>query len=79
MHKTSFEPVSCNGFSESAKQKYLKSEIVLRMWYTKINAVQCPPLNRITLGQHKSGNNNRMFQLTDIFFVLFRYNGLSNI
>ncbi len=31
--------------------------------------VQCPPLNRITLGQHKSDNNNRMIQLTDVFYV----------
>ena len=29
--------------------------------------VQCPPLNRITLGQHKSDNNNWLIQLTDIF------------
>ncbi len=29
--------------------------------------VQCPPLNRITLGKHKSDNNNRMIQLTDVF------------
>ncbi len=33
--------------------------------------VQCPPLNRITLGQHKS--DNRMIQLADIFCVLFSY------
>jgi hypothetical protein len=24
---------------------------------------------RITLGQHKSDNNNRMIQLTDVFYV----------
>ena len=41
--------------------------------------VQCPSLNRITLGHHKSENNNRMIQLTDVFCVLFRYNGTSNI
>jgi hypothetical protein len=41
--------------------------------------LQCPPLNRITLGQHKSDNNNRMIQLTNIFCVLLRYNGTSNI
>jgi len=29
--------------------------------------VQCPPLNRITLEQHKSDNNNRMIQLTEVF------------
>jgi len=29
--------------------------------------VQCPPLNRITLGQHKIDNINRMIQLTDVF------------
>ena len=34
--------------------------------------IQCPPLNRITLGQHKSDNNNLMTQLTNVFCVLFR-------
>ncbi len=34
---------------------------------------------RITLGQHKSDNNNRMIQLTDVFCVLLRYNETSNI
>ncbi len=29
--------------------------------------IQCPPLNRITLGQRKSENNNRMIQLTNVF------------
>ena len=41
--------------------------------------IQCLPLNRITLGQHASDNNKRMFQLTDLFCVLSRYNGTSNI
>ncbi len=42
--------------------------------------VQCPclPLNRITFGQHKSDNNNRMIQLTDVFCVLLRYKWASN-
>ncbi len=35
--------------------------------------LQCPPLNRITLGQHKSDNNYRMIQLTDEFYVLLWY------
>ena len=35
--------------------------------------IQCLPLNRITLGQHKSDNNNRMIQLTEVFCVLVRY------
>ncbi len=35
--------------------------------------IQCPPLYRITLGQHKSDNNNRMIRLTDGFYVLFMY------
>ncbi len=34
--------------------------------------IQCPPLNRITLGQHKIDNINRMIQLTDVFCELFR-------
>jgi len=42
-------------------------------------SIQCPPLNRITLGQHKSDNNNRMIQLTDVFCVLLKYNGAINI
>jgi hypothetical protein len=33
--------------------------------------IQCPPSNRITFGQHKSDNNNRMIRLTDVFCVLF--------
>ncbi len=41
--------------------------------------IQCPSLNRITLSQHRSDNNNRMIQLTDAFCVLLRYNGTSNI
>jgi hypothetical protein len=41
--------------------------------------LQCPPLNRITLGQHRSDNNNRMIQLTDAFCALLRYNWKSNI
>ena len=27
----------------------------------------CPPLNRITLGQPKSDNNNRLIRLTNVF------------
>jgi len=41
----------------------------------KFIQIQCPPLNRITLGQHKSDNNNRMIQLTDLVCVHLRYNG----
>ncbi len=32
--------------------------------------VQCPPLNRITLGHHKSDNNNRMITLTGCFHIV---------
>ncbi len=35
--------------------------------------LQYPPLNRITLGQHKSDNNNRMILLTDVICVLLGY------
>ncbi len=35
--------------------------------------LHCPPLNRITLCQHKSDNNNRMIQLTDVVCVLLKY------
>jgi hypothetical protein len=41
--------------------------------------IQCPPLNRITLGQHKSDNNNQMIQLTDGFMYYLCINGISNI
>ena len=34
------------------------------------NHLQCSPLNRITSGQHKSDNNNRIIQITNIFCVL---------
>ncbi len=40
--------------------------------------MQCPPLNRITLGQHKSDKNNRMIQLTDVVCVLLRYTTVKN-
>ena len=42
-----------------------------------LNLVQRLPLNRITLGQHKSDNNNQMIRFTDLFCVLFRFNGTS--
>jgi hypothetical protein len=38
----------------------------------------CPPLNRITLGQHKSDNNKRMIQITDVLCVLLKYRWASN-
>ena len=41
--------------------------------------LQYPPLNGFTLAQHKRDNNNRMIQLTDIFCVLFKSNGTSDI
>jgi hypothetical protein len=41
--------------------------------------IQCPPLNVITAGRHKSDNNNRMIQLTDVFCELFIYDWVSNI
>jgi len=43
------------------------------------DVVQCPPLNRTTLGQHKSDNKNQIIQLTDVFCVPLMYNGISNI
>jgi hypothetical protein len=41
--------------------------------FLNLVVVQCPLLNRITLGQHKSDNNNQMIQITDVFCVLLRY------
>ncbi len=35
-------------------------------------------INRITFGQHKSDNNNRLIQLTDVFCILFIFHGASN-
>jgi len=43
------------------------------------NSIQCSPLNRITLGQHKSDKNNQMIQSINVFCVLLRYNGTGNI
>ena len=44
----------------------------------EIYGLLCPPLDRITFGQHESDNNNRMIQLADILCVLFRCNGTSS-
>ncbi len=53
---------------------------VIAVKYTGVwISVQCLPINRITLGQHKSDNNKRMIQLTDVFCVLSRDDGTSNI
>jgi hypothetical protein len=41
--------------------------------------LQCLPLNIITLGQHQSDNNNRMIQISDVFFVLLKYKRAINI
>ena len=38
-----------------------------------------PPLNRITMGHHRSDNITRLIQLTDGLCVLFVYNGTSNV
>ncbi len=40
--------------------------------------IQCPWVNRITLGHHKIDNNNRMIKLTDVFCALLRYRWASN-
>jgi len=47
--------------------------------YPSANPIQCPLLNRITLGQHKSDNKNRMIPLTNVFCVLLIYNWISII
>jgi hypothetical protein len=36
---------------------------------------RCLFLNTITLGQHKSDNNNRIIQLTDTFCEVLNYDG----
>ncbi len=69
-HKIS--SISLEGL-EKKHESYFKSK-------TKTFIIlQCPPLNRITLGQHKRDNNNRMNQLTDVFCVLLRYRWDSNL
>ncbi len=40
----------------------------------KLSLLQFPPLNRITLGQHKIDYNIRMFQITDVFIYCFGIN-----
>ncbi len=74
-------------FRRSIKKSMINS-VFLRYWlfFDRQNyawergiLIQCPPLNRINLGQRKSDNNNRMFQLTDVFCLLSRYNGTSII
>ncbi len=55
----------------------LKIESTTKLFLTL--SVQCLPLNRITLGQYKRDNNNRLIQLTDVSCVMLRYNGTSNI
>ncbi len=46
---------------------------------TSILDMQCPPLNRITLSRLRSGNNNRMIQITDVFCALLIYTWASDI
>jgi len=43
------------------------------------NLKQCPPLNRVNLGQHKSDNNNQMIRVTEVVCVLLKYIGAFNI
>ena len=47
----------------------LNSDLGLSLLLFSLN-IQCPSLNRITLGQLKRDNNNRMIQFTDFFCVL---------
>ena len=50
----------------------LSFHLVIRTLFKRSWIVlQGPPLNRITSGQHKSDNNNRMIQLTDNFVYCF--------
>ncbi len=59
---------------------YIKTlEAVHFLFYVSDFKVQCPPLNRIALGQHESDNNNQMIQLTDVFCALSIYNRASII
>jgi hypothetical protein len=62
-------------------KQQLKCVLIL---VSEIVKIQCPPLNRITLGQHESNDsesddNNRMIQLTEDFCALFIYKWASNI
>jgi hypothetical protein len=40
-----------------------------------ITSITVLSANRITLGRHKSDNNNQRNQLTEVFCVLLRYKG----
>ena len=47
--------------------------------FSNASDLQCPPLNRITSGQHKCDNNKRMILLTSGFWLLIRHNGVGSI
>ncbi len=56
------------------KDLYIFTELHIKTNMVKVfisvgryNNIQCLPLNKITLNQQKSDNNNRMIQLTDVF------------
>ena len=74
--RTDLSTISSKGYSHSKYNTHDFHGVIKNLASFE---VQCPPLNRITLGQHISDNNNRMIQLIDVFCVLFRYNGTSNI
>ncbi len=58
-----------NGRSQDVKVG-LKQRInfIRNDFHFSCSYVQCPPLKRITLGQHKSDSNNRMVQSTSVFY-----------
>ena len=69
-------------FIEISEGSFIYDVAILRVqWFCfdSVNKVQCPSLNRITLGQHKSDNINLMIQLNNVFCVLFKNNRTSRI
>ena len=70
------EEIEEQGGSLAQKQKISFLENNLDQ-LTKV--IQCPQLNRITLGRHKTDNNNRLIQLTDVFCALLIYTWANDI
>jgi hypothetical protein len=62
-----------------ANQSGTTTFLVVVVVVVVVMEIQCPPLNRITLGRHKSENNNRMILLTDVFCAMLIYNWAGNI
>jgi len=63
MFKMWSNPYNKQVWYESNICKFVCTQLLHKLYLFE----RCPPLNRITLGRHKSDNNNRMIQLTNVF------------